>query len=198
MKNYALAIMILLAMTVSVSVCLAEESFSAQSLLLSNQTSIGNHTIKIYTQKPIDTSFLLENIDANDDSASIQAKIDSKRKLLYPDEEIAVEISNDSVQTDRAPVTMVLVKSIYWWNNVNGQGKYWYATYDSNVAVIVVTVLSGSYELKYYNNPGWKLWNSYATTTHANSSFGSYRRRGFLGTGLSSYNKADIVMYFFK
>ena len=191
MKKLMLVLVALAMVGVYVNVSLAEEGFYSGSLSLADEMSIGNYIVKVYTQNDIDVSVLLEDIDVADDPEAIRLKIDSKRKDLYPDEEIAVNIS--TVEREKKSSDYIyLINAIYWWNNTSPS---WYAFYYCNVATYFVHVKSGAYSVYSYYDGSYHEPLSVGTgSSGSGCSTGNYDLKGFYGYGTGTEN---IVMYFF-
>jgi hypothetical protein len=94
---------LLLAVTLfvlSTSICSAE-GFQSSSLLLSDQMTIGRYTIKTFTHNPIDTSLLLQDLTATDSAETIKSKINKQREIVFPNEEIVVEVAVNAAKFQR-------------------------------------------------------------------------------------------------
>jgi hypothetical protein len=191
MKKLMLVLVALAMVGVYVNVSLAEDGFYSESLSLADEMSIGNYIVKVYTKNNIDVSVLLEDIDVADDSEGIRLKIDSKRKDLYPDEEIAVNIS--TVEREKKSSDYInLINAIYAWNNTSSA---WTASYYCNVATCFIHVRSGAFELQNYYNGYWHDPFSVGTNGSGTAySHGNYNVKGFYGYGSGI---EDIVIYFF-
>lgn len=124
---------------------------------------------------------------------ALAARVDARRRELFPDREIVLVISPTDLKAG-------LVKLVYWWNNDNDDGDYWYAQYKSSVAVLFVDdVRYGGYEI--YKRTGSSSWIYDHSLDEDDAgtvaSWGSRTLRGFLGEALG-YSQADVVMWFFK
>ena len=191
MKKLMLVLVALAMVGVYVNVSLAEEGFYSGSLSLADEMSIGNYIVKVYTQNDIDVSVLLEDIDVADDPEAIRLKIDSKRKDLYPDEGIAVNIS--TVEREKKSSDYInLLYAIYAWNYTS---PAWAAIYYCNVATGFVHVRSGAIKVQSYYNGYWHDPVSVGTSTSGGAYVtGNYNLKGFYGYGSGI---VDIVIYFF-
>lgn len=182
---------------------LTEAGLQSNSLSLVYETPIGPYTFKVYTETPIDVETLLEGIDGNDTSETIQSKINAKRTTLYPEEEIIVDVSGVAQQKEETPANvnayLHIVRRVYWWNNSNRYNYHWISTMSCNSVALFFRVLSGSYRLYENSNGAWRyISTKYAGTTTAAAISGYDNVKGFMGVGRSRSNKADVVMYFFR
>ena len=160
-----------------------------------------NLSIDLYAREIINVDSLIEGVNlANGESAeSIYAKVDARRRRLYPDEEIILSITIPEPMMISA-ASNSLVKAIYWWNNVNPVNNYWWAQYYSTVATVCINDIQyGNY--KFYQmaaNGSWvykrRMGAGYSLGGY---SCGSYMLRGFKGVATVA-SKADIVIFFFK
>jgi len=191
MKKLMLVLVALAMVGVYVNVSLAEEGFYSESLSLADEMSIGNYIVKVYTKNDIDVSVLLEDIDVADDPEGIRLKIDSKRKNLYPDEGIAVNIS--TVEREKKSSDYInLLYVIYAWNNTS---PAWAAVYNCNVATCFIHVRSGAFKVQSYYNGYWHDPLSVGTSSSGTGwTSGYYNAKGFYGYGSGV---EDIVLYFF-
>jgi len=191
MKKLMLVLVALAMVGVYVNVSLAEEGFYSESLSLADEMSIGNYIVKVYTKNDIDVSVLLEDIDVADDPEGIRLKIDSKRKNLYPDEGIAVNIS--TVEREKKSSDYItLIDAIYAWNDTS---PAWSAGYYCNVVTGFVHVYSGAIKVQSYYNGYWHEASSVSAGNSASAAiYGNYALAGFYGTGSGV---RDFVMYFF-
>lgn len=158
--------------------------------------------ITIYAEKKLDPDLLFLGVLDTDDAASARKKVDENRKTFYPDDQLAAEVTPISGSFAGWSEYMGVVQELYWWNNVNSYGAFWYAIYDANVAVMYTTVKSGRYDIYRFNAYNDNNW-SYTTTTAPGQTdarwiAGSYNAKGFGGVGQESYNTADVVMLFFE
>ena len=186
-----------------VAPCFAD---NIEGKIYSNKSYISNKSlalspgiqINLYSTKSIDLSLLLTDIVDEDDFNTINAKINAKRIVLFPDDEIILTLARPEGKSEKiAQSGIVLVYAIYWWSNANGYGDYWYAVVDCHAADMFTDVEAGAYYL-YVGYP-WAYWTAVGVPYDtAYSQYGGYASRGFEGVGAYAYNQASIVMYFYN
>lgn len=201
MKKLAVVLFAVTLLGLLAAPCFAGEGFYAKTLRFSQEISVGNFIIKVHARRPLDTSALLEGISDKDEFVGLQGKIDTNRQRLFPEKEIAVELTDTTVKANdlsRAPGVLTCFQQILWWNNSNPLGTYWVAKYNANVATMFTQVLSGSYRLRRYMNGAWATLSASTNGTSAWWIAGSYSLMGYKGFGLLSSNKAHVVMFFFQ
>jgi len=154
--------------------------------------------INLYSTKSIDLSLLLSDVSDGDDFNALNAKINSKRAALFPDDEIILTLARPDDKSEKLTASgIVLIYAIYWWNNVNGYGNYWYAVFDCHAADMFTNVQSGGYNI--YVGWPWVYWTTWWAGDRATyTQYGGYASRGFEGDGVGGYNVADVVMYFYN
>jgi hypothetical protein len=176
----------------------------SSSNLVKSSFSAGRVAVEIFAGDRVDVASLVAGIDLEKSASAqlISDRLNEKRQLLYPDEEIILSITPPQTLPATGSVDKIgLVKAIYWWNNVNCSTCYWYAQYTSTVATMVIDdVQYGAYNL--YDKIGTGNWVfRYLTRSGGSStrySFGSSALRGFKGAAAGVNSKADIVIYFFN
>lgn len=181
----------------------SEIGFSTSNLIKSN-LNVGRVAVEIYAADQVDVASLLTDLDLSK-SASAQAiadRVNERRKLLYPDEEIILAITppQDS-RAAGAQEKAALVKALYWWNNTNCSTCYWFAQYTSNIATLFVDdVEYGAYDI--YDKVGSGNWIYRYRTGEGSAStrysLGARTTRGFRGNAAGVASKADVIMYFFR
>jgi len=177
--------------------------FSRTNLVKSN-LSAGQVAIEIFADNRVDVASLVADIDLSKPAAaqSVADRVNEKRKLLYPGEEIILSITPPPSTRVSVPGEKVsLVRAIYWWNNNNCSTCYWYAQYTSTVATMFIDDISaGAYNI--YDRVGSGDWVFRYSISAGNAatrySVGSKTTRGFKGSAEGVSSTADIVMYFFN
>lgn len=181
----------------------ADLGFSSAHLVKSSFTA-GQGSVEFLAGSQVDVAGLIVDIDLSKPGSaqSIADRVNEKRMLLYPKEEIILSITPAENARPVDPEQKVaLVKAIYWWNNNNCSTCFWFAQYTSTVATMFISnVKFGSYNI--YDKIGSGDW-VYRSLTRAGGSatrysYGSRTLRGFKGATRGVASKADIVMYFFN
>jgi hypothetical protein len=170
---------------------LAKRSFTAPNL-----------SFDLYSRGTIDVGPLIEgvNLTKGESAESIYAKVDMQRQRLYPDEEIILSITIPEPVMISAVAGASLVRSIYWWNNVNPKNTSFFAQYYSTAGTCFISDIKyGNYKI--YANNGNGKWvykrRMGAGYSWGGCSYGTYALRGFEGVATID-SVSDIVMYFFK
>ncbi len=96
-----------------------------------------------------------------------------------------------------------LVKAIYWWNNINNAGNYWWAQYTSKIAVLFLDDIPyGRYKIYYHLGSATWIFKTtiYALGGYSHATYYTSGGPGMLGyKGVAQVkSKADIIMYFFN
>ena len=181
----------------------SEIGFSAH--LVKSQLSAGRVGIEIFADPRVDVASLVAGLDLSKPASaqSISDRVNEKRALLYPDEEIILSVTppRNSRAAAAAQEKAGLVKALYWWNNTNCSTCYWFAQYTSTVATLFIDdVQYGAYKISDKVGTGnWIL--RYTTGTGGASTrytVGPKVNRGFRGDANGVSSKADIVIYFFN
>jgi hypothetical protein len=175
----------------------------SQSSLVRKTFSVGKSQVEIFAGRNVDAEALLAGIDPTKDfsAQSISDQVDQARKLLFPDEEIVLSVTPPQEPHRVLPAQASLARAIFWWNNTNCDGCYWYAEYLSTAATMFIADIQyGAYNL--YDKIGNGKWvhkfYAPADSTWTLFSVGSRTKRGFQGVALEGGSRAHIVMYFFK
>src|SRR5262245_31162453 len=180
----------------------SEIGFSAH--LVKSQLSAGRVGIEIFADPRVDVASLVADLDLSKPAAaqSISDRVNEKRTLLYPDEEIILSVTPPrSSRAAAAQEKAGLVKAIYWWNNTNCSTCYWFAQYTSTVATLFIDdVQYGAYQISDKVGTGNWIFRYLTGTGGASTRYnvGSKVNRGFRGDANGVSSKADIVIYFFN
>jgi len=169
--------------------------------LVKRSFTTSNLSFDLYSRGAIDVSRLIEgvNLTSGESADSIYAKVDAQRQRLYPNEEIILSITIPEPTMALANYNS-LVKAIYWWNNTNYTGEYWYAQYYGTVATVCVNdIRYGNFKFYQMDKYGRYIYKRRigAGTSLGGYSCGSYMLQGFKGVAQIP-SISDIVIYFFK
>jgi hypothetical protein len=205
MKRYLYAV---LALALLAGPIQAQENHNSgigfsQSNLIKRTFNAGRSAIEIFAGPRVEIESLLAGIDPSK-AASVQSisdRVNSARKLLFPNEEIILSITPPQKPDGVVHAEASLVQAIFWWNNSNCSTCYWYAQYTSSVATMFIDDIQfGAYDLYDRVGSGGWVYRYYVSEggSATRYSYGSKVTRGFKGAASGVDSKADIVMYFFK
>lgn len=172
--------------------------------LVKSKFNAGRVTMEIFTDRHVDVANLLADVDLSKPASvqTISDRVNDRRKVLYPDEEIILSITLP--QDGRAAVgeeKARLVKAILWWNNTNCANCSWFAEYKSTVATMFISDIQyGAYNLYEKVGNGSYVFRYFAVAGDAatRATFGSKVSRGFRGTATGGGGRAHVVMFFFN
>jgi hypothetical protein len=175
------------------------------------EMSIPGYTIALFSNVTLDGDLFFQVLatDGSENPETISEKIDVIRLSAYPDQEIRLAITlqrnvQDTTSADNKKLSfagrIALVKSLYWWNTEKNYMDYWIHCETASAAANFTNVENGSYYVFRYRNSEWvHQTNSPFSAPHttAQTTFGYPDYRCFGGVGGDTYNKADVVMYFY-
>jgi|GEM_PF-2390949 len=214
MKKARWTVIVSLWALLTASACLAADGvriYDGEELAKRAELIVNGIKIQIFSNDIEDVAPLLVDIrqDGTETMESLSGKIDKRRRELFDGLEMRLKISKireastaRGAASPRASGYVDLVESIYWWDNYNDPGNYWYACYDSRAMACFTHVKSGSYDIFDYNNLEDATWvyqdTIYEGISYAGTLYGDYSYKCYGGVATSGYNVANVVMYFYE
>jgi len=201
----AVTLLSMIFLMVLVAPCFADD---IQGTIVTNKSFVSKEylvlqsgiKITLYSTESIDLSLLLTHVENEVDMEIVKQKIDNKRSKLFPDAEIILAVVPPEGETEKLAASGIqLIKAIYWWNNENCYGCYWYAYYNCHAADMFTQISAGVYYINRNVNGSWVHYYTLQPGQAASiADYGGYGVKGFLGMGATGYNMANVVMYFYN
>lgn len=164
-------------------------------------TDILNFRIEVEAGKGINAHELLSGVSFDAGTIDEVTKaVDKARKALHPNDAIKLSITRKPEAVIEPKVVSGYI-SLYtaklWWNQAVYYGGAVYAyNYYVNTVACFMDVTAGSWNQQVQDNGAWINVGTYsAVGAMTRTGYDNYK--GCWYKGMSSYNKANIVMYFY-